>query len=187
MSRETETLEILDRKMAELSSFLSPSEIFRALLEGTISGAPRAAVFLLREGRWKGWNSIGYPTAAAQSLRQTVAPADSGWLSALASEEDVRWRSLTAGEAVPDFGQPHAADSVGLPVRVGGKAVAILIAERGSREAPWSPAALSILCQAARLRLSWIVKREKQHGENQASPRGRKNPFRERHDCPATA
>ena len=69
MSRETATLEMLDRKMAELSSFLSPSEIFRALLEGTVTGAPRAAIFLMREGRWKGWNSIGYPAAAAASQR----------------------------------------------------------------------------------------------------------------------
>jgi hypothetical protein len=153
MSRETATLETLDRKMAELASFLSPSEIFRALLEGTVTGAPRAAVFLLREGRWKGWNSIGYSGAAAQSHRQAIVPADSGWLAALAAEEDVRWRSLRVGEAVPDFGQPHADDTVGLPVRVGGKAVAIVIAERAGAEGPWSPAALSILCQAARLRL----------------------------------
>jgi hypothetical protein len=46
MNRETATLETLDRKLAELASFLSPSEIFRALLEGTTAGAPRAAVFL---------------------------------------------------------------------------------------------------------------------------------------------
>ena len=153
MSRENATLEMLDRKMAELSSFLSPSEIFRALLEGTVTGAPRAAVFLLRERRWKGWNSIGYPASAAQAQRKTAVPADSGWLAALAAEEDVRWMSLTAAEAVPDFGQPHAGDTVGFPVRVGGKAVAILIAERSANEEPWSPAALSILCQAARLRL----------------------------------
>jgi hypothetical protein len=156
MSRDTatlETLETLDRRMAELASFLSPSEIFRALLEGTVVGAPRAAIFLSRDGRWKGWSSVGYSTKAAQVQRLTTAPADSGWLAALAAEEDVRWRSLSAGESVPDFGQPHEAEAVGLPVRVGGKAVAILIAQRRSEEQPWSPAALSILCQAARLRL----------------------------------
>lgn len=156
MSRETatlETLETLDRKIAELASFVSPSEIFRALLEGTVVGAPCAAIFLMRDGRWKGWSSIGYSAAAAQSQRRTTAPADSGWLAALAAEEDVRWRSLTLGESVPDFGQPHATEAVGLPVRVGGKAVAILIAERPAGEETWSPAALAILCQAARLRL----------------------------------
>ena len=46
MTRESATLETLDRKMAELASFLSPTEIFRALLEGTVVGAPRAAIFL---------------------------------------------------------------------------------------------------------------------------------------------
>jgi hypothetical protein len=156
MSRENatlETLETLDRRMAELASFLTPSEIFRALLEGTAVGAPRAAVFLMRDGRWKGWSSIGYSQTAALTHRQTTAPADSGWLAALAAEEDVRWRSLAAGESVPDFGQPHAAEAVGLPLRVGGKAVAIVVAERRAAEHPWSPAALSILCQSARLRL----------------------------------
>ena len=153
MSRETATLETLDRKMAELASFLSPSEIFRALLEGTVVGAPCAAIFLMRDGHWKGWSSIGYSAAAAQSQRRTTAPSDSGWLAALAGEEDVRWRSLTTGENVPDFGQPHAIEAVGLPVRVGGKAVAILIAERRAVDEVWSPPALAILCQAARLRL----------------------------------
>lgn len=153
MTRENATLETLDRKMAELASFLSPSEIFRALLEGTVVGAPRASIFLAREGRYKGWNSVGYAPAAAAAQRQATAPTDSGWLAALAAEEDVRWRSLTTGELVPDFGQPHAAEAVGLPLRVGGKAVAIVIAERHADEEPWSPAALAVLCQAARLRL----------------------------------
>jgi len=94
MSRETGTLETLDRRIAELASFVSPSEIFRALLEGTVVGAPCAALFLMRDGQWKGWSSMGYSAAATQSQRRTTAPADSGWLAALAAEEDVRWRSL---------------------------------------------------------------------------------------------
>jgi hypothetical protein len=153
MDGERVPLETLDRKIAELASFLSPSEIFRALLEGTTAGSPRAAIFLLREGRFKGWSSIGYPSPAAVRQRQAIVPADSGWLAALAAEDDVRWRTLTAGESAPDFGQGPHDEAVGLPVRVGGKAVAIVIAERTAGEAPWSPAALSLLCQAARLRL----------------------------------
>ena len=153
MTREFATLETLDRKLAELASFLSPSEIFRALLEGTTAGAPRAAIFLLREGRWKGWSSIGYPASVAQRQRQATAPADTGWLAGLAAEEDVRWRSLMREERAPEFGQTGFTEAVGLPLRVGGKAVAILIAERAPGEEPWSPAALSLLCQGARLRL----------------------------------
>lgn len=146
-------LETLDRKIAELASFLSPSEIFRALLEGTSAGAPRAAVFLMREGRWKGWSSIGYPRDAAARQRQLALPPDAGWLASLAAETDARWSTLAAGEAPPEFGQPRYDETVGLPVRVGGKAVAILLAQREATEDPWSPAALSLLCQAARLRL----------------------------------
>jgi hypothetical protein len=153
MNGEKVPLETLDRKVAELASFLSPSEIFRALLEGTTAGGPRAAIFLLREGRFKGWSSIGYAAPAAARQRQAILPAESGWLAALAAEDDVRWRTLTADESAPDFGQGAYDETVGLPVRVGGKAVAIVIAERKEGEAPWSPAALSLLCQAARLRL----------------------------------
>lgn len=152
-TREDGTLELLDRKAAELASFLSPAEIFRALLEGTASGAPRAAIYLLRDGRWKGWSSIGYPEAAAARQRQVVLSGEGGWLGALAAEDDVRWRTLLPGEDAPEFGQGPESESVGLPVRVSGKAVAMLVAQRADGEEPWSPPALSILCQAARLRL----------------------------------
>jgi len=153
MKSDATTLELLDRKMAELASFLSPGEIFRALLEGTTAGAPRTAVFLLRDGRFKGWSSIGYPVDAARRQREIALPADDGWLAALAAEEDVRWRSLSRGESAPSFGQPPASEVVGLPLRVSGKTVAILVAERTDDEGPWAPPALALLCQAARLRL----------------------------------
>jgi len=170
MTRETETLETLDRKLAELASFLSPSEIFRALLEGSVAGVPRAAIFLMRDGRWKGWSSIGYTADAAAQQRQAVVPADTGWLAALAAEEDVRWRSLTAGEHAPAFGQTGYTEAVGLPVRVGGKAIAIVVAERAPGEAPWSPAAVAILCQAARLRLELDLAWRRLKGTGGPSP-----------------
>jgi hypothetical protein len=151
--RENASLETLDRRMAELAGFVSPSEIFRALLEGTAAGSPRAAIYLLREGRFKGWSSIGYPPQAAASHRAITLPVGSGWLGSVAEEADVRWRTLTSGEQAPQFGQGRHAEVVALPVRVAGKAVALIVAEREPGEQPWSPAALSLLCQAARLRL----------------------------------
>jgi hypothetical protein len=153
ITREKASLETLDRRIAELASFVSPSEIFRALLEGTAAGSPRAAIYLLREGRFKGWNSVGYPPDAVSTHRAvTLGPGD-GWLGSLALETDMRWRTLSLEEEGPDFGQGSYAEVVGLPVRVGGKAVALIVAERNAGEEPWSPAGLSLLCQAARLRL----------------------------------
>ena len=153
VTREKASLETLDRRIAELASFVSPSEIFRALLEGTAAGAPRAAMYLLRDGRFKGWSSTGYPSdAAAQHRALTLAPGE-GWLGSLALETDMRWRTLSLEDEGPEFGQGSFAEVVGLPVRVGGKAVALIVAERNAGEEPWSPAALSLLCQAARLRL----------------------------------
>ena len=153
MSAETLPLETLDRKIAELASFVSPAEIFRALLEGTTAGAPRAAVFLMRDGKWKGWSSIGYPADAAQRQRLASLPADSGWFSALASEDDMRWRTLLPQEAAPDFRQGSYDETTGLPVRVSGKAVAVVVAQRRSGEEPWAPAAQPGRGGRARLRL----------------------------------
>lgn len=153
VTREKASLETLDRRIAELASFVSPSEIFRALLEGTAAGSPRAAMYLLREGRFKGWSSIGYPADAAATHRTLTVTPGEGWLGSLALETDMRWRTLSLEDEGPDFGQGSFAEVVGLPVRVGGKAVALIVAERSAGEEPWSPAALSLLCQAARLRL----------------------------------
>lgn len=153
VTREKASLETLDRRIAELASFVSPSEIFRALLEGTAAGSPRAAMYLLREGRFKGWSSIGYPADAAATHRALTVTPGEGWLGSLALEPDMRWRTLSLEDEGPDFGQGSFAEVVGLPVRVGGKAVALIVAERSAGEEPWSPAALSLLCQAARLRL----------------------------------
>ena len=58
----------------------SPSEVFKLLLEGARLGAPRAAVFLLRQGQIKGWGSVGYTPDVVLRQRSYAAPVDGGWL-----------------------------------------------------------------------------------------------------------
>ena len=64
------------------------------------------------------------------------------------------------GEHLPDFGQPHAGEAHALPLRVGGKTVAVLVAERSSGESPCVPAALRLLVTVARISRRWRRKRQ---------------------------
>lgn len=145
-------LDALETAAAAIARAATPSEIFRAVLEGTACGAPRAAIFLLRDRQWKGWGARGHGPLAARALRALALDEDAGWLARLAATEEP-WLPVTPGDEAPRFGQAPADDAIGVSVRVGGKAVAGLLAERGEGEDPWHPEALAVLVHVARLRL----------------------------------
>lgn len=155
MSASFHALSALERHVEAIARALTPTEVFRHLLAATPCGAPRAVIFLARGGAWKGWGGAGYPGAAAQLLRSVSVPADEGFLATTAAEtsDEQAWREAGPGETAPGFGQPPAAETIAVPVRVGGRTVAILVAERGADEGPWHPEALAIAAHAARLRL----------------------------------
>jgi hypothetical protein len=155
MSASFHGLGALERHVEAITRALTPTEVFRHLLAATPSGAPRAVIFLARAGAWKGWGGAGYPGAAAQLLRSVSVPAHEGFLAATAAEtsDEQGWREAGPGEGAPGFGQPAAEQTIAVPVRVGGRTVAILVAERGADEGPWHPEALAIAAHAARLRL----------------------------------
>jgi hypothetical protein len=56
-------------------------------------------------------------------------------------------------DVTPDFGQPHASESIAVPVRVGGKSVAVVMAERDADQGPWVPELLKLLANTAQLKL----------------------------------
>jgi hypothetical protein len=155
MSASFHALAALERHVEAITRAVTPTEVFRHLLGATPCGAPRAVIFLARGGAWKGWGGAGYPGAAAQRLRSVAVPAHEGFLAATAAEtsDEEAWRDAAPGEGAPGFGQPPAAQTIAVPVRVGGRTVAILVAERGADEGPWHPEALAIAAHAARLRL----------------------------------
>ena len=155
MSASFHALATLERHVESIARALTPTEVFRHLLGATPCGAPRAAIFLSRAGTWKGWGGAGYPPGAARLLRAVAVPASEGFLAATAehTSDEETWREAGPGEAAPEFGQPRAAVTIAVPVRVGGRTVAILVAERGADESPWHPEALAIAAHAARMRL----------------------------------
>ncbi|HEX6850525.1 MAG TPA: GAF domain-containing protein [Candidatus Polarisedimenticolaceae bacterium] len=173
MSASFHALPALERHVEAIARAQTPTEVFRHLLAATPCGAPRAAIFLARAGAWKGWGGAGYPGSAGQLLRSVSVPAQEGFLAATAAEtsDEEAWREAAAGEGAPGFGQPPAAQTIGVPVRVGGRTVAILVAERGSEEGPWHPEALAIAAHAARLRLEAdLAWRRLRAGHDRAEP-----------------
>jgi len=131
----------------------SPSEVFHGLLEGARLAAPRASVFLVRKDQIKGWGAVGYTAEVAQRQRAYGQPLESGWLGRLVASRDATLERREGGGLDPEFGQPAAADAVALPVRVKGKTIALVVAERSAGEEPWFPPVLAVLVHVARLRL----------------------------------
>jgi hypothetical protein len=119
----------------------SPAEIFKILHQASTKAAPRAALFLVRKGQVVGWGSAGYPASLAQRQRSHSSPLTADW-------------TADGGRgAAPDFGQGRPAESLALAVRVKGKPIALVVAERAAGETPWHPQALEVLATVARLRL----------------------------------
>lgn len=143
----------LERRVAALVDATTPSDVFRLVLEGSRVAVPRAAIFLHREGLWRGWGCTGYPAGAAGKLRAAAMPFDAADLVPVPDGPEPAWRPLLPTERMPDLGQPHAENAALLPLRVGGKPVAVLVAEGTAGETPWEPDGLAVLVHAARLRL----------------------------------
>jgi hypothetical protein len=88
-----------------------------------------------------------------ERLRHVRIEAGSGPLDLVAGAGAEEGATLLPADALPDFGQPEALETSGVPLLAGTRAIGILVAQRGPDEEPWFPAALGILATAARLRL----------------------------------
>lgn len=152
MSVELLDLNAVERGVAALAGSETPSDVFRALLEHSGAGAPRAALFIVRGSQWRGWAARGYDERVAALLRRFAAPDGEGWLHEASRAVGSSWPA-DLGSDTPRFGQDTPDDAIGVPVHVGGKCVALLLAERRLGESPWHAEALMILAHAARLRL----------------------------------
>jgi hypothetical protein len=174
MSTDAQDLHSIQQRLAALASAANPSEIFRLLLDASRLGAPRATVFLSRRGCLRGWGSRGYTSDVAAQLRTVSIERGESWLAKAlvdnAGDELVRG----TGDAGPDFGQPHAAEAIGFPVRVRSKTLAVLVAERSADDPPLVPATLKMMTAVACLRLeldlAWRKFRAAQEARGDAAP-----------------
>jgi len=147
----------LERHAAALASSATPSALFGALLEAAKVAAPRAGILLLRGGRLRGWGSSGTSAGAAAAFRSLDLLAEASFAApALAAEGPTVLEDSPLGAA----GEAAPLARVGLPVRAGGRVVAVLVAERLA-EGLWAPSALAVLCTLASLRLELDLARRR--------------------------
>jgi hypothetical protein len=164
MSPDYSSLHELETCVQSLADATRPAELFRRLLEGARLCAPRAAVFLVRQGEIKGWGCSGYDADTAAAQQAYSAGAEQGWLGALAAraETTVEHRRGAAGD--PDFGQPASSESVAIAVRVRNRPIALLMAERSGSDQPWVPAFIGLLVRVAQMRLEMDLLQRKVAG-----------------------
>ena len=67
----------------------------------------------------------------------------------------------TATDEAPDFGQPPSAESVACILRIDGKPIAVVLAEREEGEEPWVTEGLALIVGVAELRLQLNLARRK--------------------------
>ncbi len=150
----------LAERIRRITDAESSAHALKALLEASPSAVPRAALFLVSQGKVQGWGSVGYPTNLAGAQRSYQVPADRGWLGALVRAAEGRLdRPDEDGD--PDFGQAAPADVIGCTLRIDNRPIAVLVGERASDESPWIPDALSTLANVAQVRLELFLLRRK--------------------------
>ena len=141
----------LEACVDRLAHATKPPEIFRVLLDGSRLGAPRAAIFLWRQGVLRGWACRDYPPEAAGQLRHlSVAPGQT-WLGEVLESSEPS--ALGSDQDGPDFGQPPAVETWALPIRIGPRTLAVVLAERSEGDPALDISALKLITAVARLRL----------------------------------
>src|SRR6185503_15321249 len=112
--RTVSRLDGLEKRATTVAAAPGASEVFRRLLEAAESHAPRVALFLLREGRLKGWGCLGYARDVTETFAQVALPVGDGWLGGLLADASTTSATLPAGETGPSFGQAEASETLGV-------------------------------------------------------------------------
>src|SRR6185436_19278864 len=124
--RTVSRLDGLEKRATTVAAAPGASEVFRRLLEAAESHAPRVALFLLRDGRLKGWGCLGHPQDVTEAFSRVSLPAGEGWLGRLLADASTTSSSLPGGETGPSFGQGEASETLGVVLRRGGYPAAVL-------------------------------------------------------------
>ena len=158
----------LSSSVSEVARAPTPATMFKVLLDASQVAAPRAAIFLVRKGEVHGWGSVGYRTEIAGRQRDYREPLGESWMQTVCDDR--------SGEAVEDshdsldFGQDTAANRVACALRIRGRAIAVVVLERGEGETPWHPAALAMMLNVGRLRLELEVATRRAANQESTQP-----------------
>ncbi len=152
-----------ETRAKQLATAEGASEIFHILLDGTALAAPRAGLYLVRNGTLKGWGTRGYGRKEAKQFQTLAIEEDGEWPATLirpdGPETDIRPDSLTEARAST--------------VRVGGRVLAVVEIARETGQEPWYPEIIGLLIRVAEIRLELdLAKRkiERLSREKQAEP-----------------
>jgi hypothetical protein len=107
---------------------------------------------------------VGYGPEAGRAQRGFRAPLDDGWLGQAAADAAGALEHRPGSSCDPDFGQPQATEAVASAVRLSGKPIAVVLAERTGDESPWCPDGLAMAVTVAQLRLELDLALRKAQG-----------------------
>lgn len=158
----------LQKAIAAVQAGSTQKEILRALLENTVIGSRRAALFVVKNGAATGWQGIGFSdsdavkdisfdlnTGLAASAMQSRSAASGG-----ASEVDHNF--------ISSFGNPADGSAAVLPLLLKDKVSALIYADGGDKNGALDVSALDVLVRATSAWLEVISQRKQAQKEGTA-------------------
>ena len=167
-SKSAPSAQELQKAVAAIQAGTNQKEILRALLESTVLGSGRAALFVVKGGSATGWQGIGF--ASNEAIKDSSFDLHSG-LAAAAMQS----RSAESGSAsevdetfISKVGAPADGNAVVLPLLLKDKVSALVYADGGSRDGTLDGASLDVLVRATSAWLEVISQRKQTLKEGSA-------------------
>jgi hypothetical protein len=123
----------------------APADALDRVLDAALDVAPRAALFLVRKGRLRGWRCVGYEGDCARRLQRFELDPAATWLAPLLDPSAPRLVARAPGSHAPDFGQSAVDEALATSLRAGATTIALLVAERSLGQQPWRAVGLGTL------------------------------------------
>ena len=139
----------------------SAADGLERVLDAAVDVAPRAAMFLVRSGRLRGWRAIGYEDDCRRRLERLDFDPTETWLAPLFDPSAPLLVERLGGPPAPEFGQIPADEAMATALRVGATTIALVVGERSRGQDPWLAAALGTLGILGSLRLELDLARRR--------------------------
>jgi len=166
--KSSASAESLQKAIATIQVGSNQKEILRALLENTVLGSGRAALFVVRGGSASGWQGVGF--ASNEEIKDSSFDLHSG-LAAAAMQS----RSAETGSAseidetfISKIGAPADGNVVVLPLVLKDKVSALVYADGGADSGTLDAACLDVLVRATSAWLEVISQRKQAMKEGTA-------------------
>jgi hypothetical protein len=159
-SKPGPSAEALQKAVTAIQAGTNQKEILRALLDCTVLGSGRAALFVVKGGSASGWQGVGF--ASNEAIKDSSFDLHSG-LAAAAMQS----RSAESGSAsevdetfISKIGPPTDDSVVVLPLLLKDKVSALVYADAGTDNGTLDAASLDVLVRATSAWLEVISQRK---------------------------